>query len=179
MLLEQAGYVFHVQPPHPQAECGICTRETPPETAARLARQKAADVAGNAAAAGIDPGALIVACDTLVECVGQVPGKPRDRAHARTMLELLSGREHHVYSGLCIWPQDGRQPRVEVARTTLRMDPLDEAQISEYLDSGQWEGKAGAFGYQDRVGWLHIVDGSESNVIGLPLELLAALLAQV
>jgi len=179
MLLEQAGYSFVVMPPHPQAECGICSRETPPETAARLARQKAADVARAAAGAGVDPLAVIVACDTLVECVGQVLGKPRDRAHARTVLELLSGREHHVYSGLCIWPQDGRGPLVEVARTTLRMAPLAEAQISEYLDSGQWEGKAGAFGYQDRVGWLHIVEGSESNVIGLPLELLADLLARV
>ena len=54
---------------------------------------------------------------------------------------------------------------------------LTDAQIDEYLASGLWEGKAGAFGYQDRVGWLHIVEGSESNVIGLPLELLAEMLA--
>jgi septum formation protein len=68
---------------------------------------------------------------------------------------------------------------VRVERTTMRMDVLSNEQIEEYLDSGQWEGKAGAFGYQDRVGWLHIVEGSESNVIGLPLELLAAMLAEV
>ena len=52
-------------------------------------------------------------------------------------------------------------------------------QIEEYLSSGLWEGKSGAFGYQDRPGWLHIVEGSESNVIGLPLELLGAMLADL
>ncbi len=116
-----------------------------------------------------------MACDTVAECLGQILGKPADRRHARQMLELLSGREHRVYSGLCVCPP-GSAPRVQVARTTLRMDPLDADQIEEYLDSGLWEGKAGAFGYQDRVGWLHIVEGSESNVIGLPLELLAVML---
>jgi septum formation protein len=66
---------------------------------------------------------------------------------------------------------------MEVARTTLRMDRLDESQIEEYLDSGGWREKAGAFGYQDRPGWLQIVEGSESNVVGLPLELLEQMLA--
>jgi septum formation protein len=63
--------------------------------------------------------------------------------------------------------------------TTLRMDALSETQLDEYLASGQWEGKAGAFGYQDRLGWVNIVEGSESNVIGLPMELLAEMLATV
>ena len=67
---------------------------------------------------------------------------------------------------------------MRVARTTLRMDPLAPAQIEEYLASGLWEGKAGAFGYQDRHGWLHVIEGSESNVIGLPMELLEAMLAE-
>jgi septum formation protein len=56
------------------------------------------------------------------------------------------------------------------------MDALDDSAVDEYLDSGQWQGKAGAFGYQDRLGWVHIVEGSESNVVGLPLELLAEML---
>jgi septum formation protein len=59
------------------------------------------------------------------------------------------------------------------------MDSLDETQIEDYLASGQWEGKAGAFGYQDRSGWLHIVEGSETNVIGLPMELLGEMLARI
>jgi len=60
--------------------------------------------------------------------------------------------------------------------TTLRMDPLSSAQIDEYLSGGQWQGKAGAFGYQDRLGWVHVIEGSESNVVGLPLELLSEML---
>ena len=56
------------------------------------------------------------------------------------------------------------------------MDQFADADVDEYLLSGEWEGKAGAFGWQDRPGWLRIVEGSESNVIGLPMELLAELL---
>ncbi len=93
------------------------------------------------------------------------------------MLELLSGREHRVYSGLCLWRVPEGEPRVEVDRTTLRMDRLTRAQIDEYLASGLWEGKAGAFGYQDRLGWVHVVEGSESNVVGLPMERLQRMLA--
>ncbi len=171
-LLLEAGYRIRVIVPRPHAECGICSRETPPELVARLARQKAADVAEQlqdtpTAAQGI------IACDTVASCAGQILGKPTGPEHARRMLELLSGQEHHVYSGLCVWPLPGGSPVVDVARTTLRMDPLTADQLDEYLASGLWEGKAGAFGYQDRVGWLTVIEGSESNVIGLPLELLA------
>ncbi len=66
----------------------------------------------------------------------------------------------------------------EVDVTVLRMDALSDAQIEQYLASGAWEGKAGAFGYQDRLGWVHILEGSPSNVVGLPLELLARMLSQ-
>ncbi len=178
MLLEQAGYEFEVVVPHPNAECGICSRETPGELVARLACQKAADVADQLQSR--EPSdARIVACDTVAECLGQVLGKPADREHAGRMLRLLSGREHHVYSGVCLRPLDRGPSLVRVARTTLRMDPLEPAKIDEYLASDQWQGKAGAFGYQDRVGWLHIIEGSESNVIGMPMELLAEMLAAI
>ncbi|MEX0977728.1 MAG: Maf family protein [Pirellulales bacterium] len=177
-LLADAGYTCHVVVPRPTAECGVCSRETPGELVARLARQKAADVAeqlrGQHRAAA---GEVIVACDTVAECRGQILGKPAGRDHARRMLELLSGQPHRVYSGLCLWPRWNDQPRIQVAQTTLRMDQLSASQIDEYLDGGQWQDKSGAFGYQDRAGWLHIVQGSESNVVGLPLELLAEMLA--
>ncbi len=192
-LLAEAGYRFEVVPPGPNAECGICSQETPGELVARLACQKAADVAAKlpdrvAQSPAVEPDqrfvppsgpVMIVACDTVGECLGQILGKPRDRAHARQMLKLLSGREHRVYSGLCLQPPGAAQPHVRVARTTLRMDPLAAEEIEEYLASGLWEGKAGAFGYQDRPGWLHIVEGSESNVIGLPMELLEVMLAEI
>lgn len=184
-LLAEGRYTFEIMAPSDGAECGVCSKETPGELVARLARQKATDVhdrwLAEHAAERVhpEPRPIILACDTVAECVGQVLGKPRDREHARQMLEWLSEREHRVYSGLCLWPVDAPQPLVRVARTTLRMVPLTPEAIEQYLATGLWEGKAGAFGYQDRVGWLQLVEGSESNVIGLPMELLAEMLREI
>jgi septum formation protein len=169
-LLREAGYEFDVIPPSDAAEGDARPGESPLELVERLARDKAADVAR-----GIDAG-LILGCDTVAECGGQILGKPADRDDARRMLELLRGQEHRVYSGVCLWPRPDDRVVCEVATTTLRMDDISDEQLSEYLAGGQWEGKAGAFGYQDRLGWIHIVQGSESNVVGLPLELLAEML---
>ena len=58
-------------------------------------------------------------------------------------------------------------------QTTLKMDAFPRDQLDAYLDSGQWQGKAGAFGYQDGLDWIHIVEGLESNVVGLPVERLS------
>jgi septum formation protein len=177
-LLAQAGYVFRIVAPSPQAECGVCSQETPPELVARLAYQKAADVLAQLNAASSLSDEIIVACDTVAECVGQILGKPTSAEHAQQMLRLLSGRVHHVYSGLCVWRLPNGEPHVSVEVTRLRMDQLGDAQINEYVAGGQWEGKAGGFGYQDRIDWLQIEEGSESNVIGLPLEKLADVLAR-
>ncbi len=123
--------------------------------------------------------AIVIGCDTVVECQGQILGKPHDCQHARKILETLSGQEHWVYSGLCLWPLPVGQPQCRTAASRLRMDPLRPDQLEEYLQSGQWQGKAGAFGYQDRLGWVHLLEGSESNVVGLPLELLEEMLVQM
>jgi septum formation protein len=177
-LLQAAGYVFDVVPARPAAETEPGPGETPAAIVTRLAVQKAADVREQLLAAPDDRQRLVVACDTIVECQGQILGKPRDVEHANWMLSLLSGQEHHVWSGLCLWPVESNRYHVKTAVSSLRMDPLTPGQIDEYLASGQWEGKAGAFGYQDRLEWLHLVRGSESNVVGLPLELLQEMLAQ-
>jgi septum formation protein len=185
-LLTEAGYRFDVVVPGDAAECGICSTGGPAALVADLALRKAADVAGQLGAReegkpDIPAGCLIIACDTVAECEGAVLGKPRDEEHARHMLQQLSGTVHRVYSGLCLWPYQIPQPaspiETRVAVTELRMDRLADADLEEYLASGLWRGKAGAFGYQDRVGWLHVVAGSESNVIGLPTEMLAEMLA--
>lgn len=170
-LLAEAGYRFQVVPPDESAESGTVPGESPAELVARLARQKAADVA-----ARVGKG-LVLGCDTVAECDGQILGKPADYFHAQSMLQHLSGREHRVFSGLCLWPTPGGEPATRVAVTRLKMDRLTPEQLAAYLQSGEWEGKAGAFGYQDRLGWVHVIDGSESNVVGLPLELLAEMLA--
>ena len=172
-LLTEAGYVFEVCPPAETAECGLCSGENPAQLVARLAYQKAADVARRFQSA------LVLGCDTIAECDGQILGKPADEEHARRMLEMLSGREHRVFTGLCLWKLPGGEPKIRVAITRLRMDPLTRPQLDDYLSSGQWQGKAGAFGYQDRLGWVHVIEGSESNVVGLPMELLGDLIAEL
>jgi septum formation protein len=169
-LLTAAGYQFEVIPPSETAECGVSRVESPTLLVARLACQKAADVARR-----ISEG-LVLGCDTVAECNGQILGKPADREHARSMLGTLSGKEHRVLSGLCLWQVPDGRPAVRVAVTTLRMDPLSPQQLDDYLASGQWEGKAGAFGYQDGIDWVHVLEGSESNVVGLPMELLGEML---
>ena len=172
-LLAEAGYRFEVRPPRPRAESGLSSGESPADLVARLAYQKAADVAGE-----VDEG-LVLGCDTVAECDGRILGKPADEDHARRMLQTLSGRRHRVLTGLCLWKVPDGRPMVRVAVTTLRMDRLTQSQLDDYLHSGQWDGKAGAFGYQDRLGWVHVVEGSESNVVGLPMELLAEMLDEI
>ena len=182
-LLSEAGYQFEVVVPNDSAECGICSTGGPASLVAELAYRKADDVAQQLSLQqNQDTPAILIACDTVAECGGSILGKPKDEEHARQMLTLLNGQIHRVYSGLCIWPflhgTNNREPVTRLALTKLRMDSITEDQLNDYLASGLWQGKAGAFGYQDRVGWLHIEQGSESNVIGLPMELLAEMLAQ-
>ncbi len=116
---------------------------------------------------------VVLSCDSVAVCDGEILGKPADRADAERMLRLLSGAEHEVRTGLCLWatPGDRVLRRVEISR--LWMEPLSEERLAAYLESGLWEGKAGAFGYQDGNDWLRLTYGSESNIVGLPLAALA------
>ena len=172
-LLTEFGYQFETDPPSDGAECGICSGETPPELVVRLARQKAVDVAVRY------DFAIILGCDTVAECYGQVLGKPRDREDASRMLKLLRGKEHRVHSGVCLWVRPEDLVLLKVDTTTLFMDEVSDQQLENYLDTNKWEGKAGAFGYQDGWDWLHVTKGSETNVVGLPMELLGDMLDEL
>ncbi|MEZ6087306.1 MAG: Maf family protein [Pirellulaceae bacterium] len=169
-LMQSAGYVFDVVAPDASVECGVCSSLTPPELVARLAFRKAEDVMRR-----VESG-MIIAADTVASCRGQILGKPADREHARRMLQMLSGTEHAVWSGLCLWSVLEQRCIVDVSCTQLSMQPLDGDAIESYLDTNLWQGKAGAFGYQDGNDWLRILEGSASNVVGLPMERLTELL---
>ena len=169
-LLEKFGYRFRVLEPDSNAECGICSRETPPELVARLAYQKAANVIDK-----IDSG-LVLACDTVAECVAIILGKPEHREHAKKMLMRLRGRSHSVYSGVCLWDKASAHRLVRVDVSHLWMEPICDQQLEEYLDTEQWVGKAGGFGFQDGPNWIRLDHGSASNVVGLPMEMLAEML---
>jgi septum formation protein len=172
-LLDRFGYRFRVHEPDPTAECGICSRETPPEVVARLAYQKAANVIDK-----IDTG-LVLACDTVAECVAIILGKPESREHAKQMLERLRGRRHSVYSGVCLWDKQSAHRIVRVDVSHLWMESIPDSQIEDYLDSEQWVGKAGAFGFQDGPDWIRLEHGSATNVVGLPMELLERMLQEM
>jgi len=175
-LLAEAGYQFDVVAPTDDVECGVCSQSGPAGLVTDLAYRKAAAVREKLE---LRRPAILVAADTVAECDGMVLGKPRDENDARELLRHLRGRVHRVLTGVCVWPLDRSEPLIEVAVTQLRMDELSDIAIDEYIATGQWEGKAGAFGYQDRLGWIRVESGSESNVVGLPMELLAQMLDAV
>lgn len=170
-LLAERGYLFSVVLPDDAAESGEKDGEIAAEHALRMAYQKVRDVAHR------HPAGLYLGCDTVVECAGERLGKPKDRDDARRILRKLRSRPHRVFSGICLWRRPDDAVATAVDETYLTMDDVSDAELERYLDSGLWEGKAGAFGYQDGLDWVHIQSGSESNVVGLPMELLERVLA--
>jgi septum formation protein len=148
--------------------------ESPADTCLRLACAKA-----RAAAAGRSAGTLL-AGDTLVAVDGEALGKPAGAAQALAMLRRLQGREHEVFSSAAaLRARDGRLAS-GVARSRVRMAPLDEDALGAYVASGEWEGKAGAYAIQGRAGrFARVVEGRTDTVIGLSVELVAQLLQQL
>ena len=118
----------------------------------------------------------VVGVDTeVVVDDGGVLGQPADDAEARAMLRLLAGREHRVLSAVAVI---GSGEQVAVAETRVLLTPLDAAAIDAYVARGEWRGRAGGYAIQEGGGELvEAVHGDRSNVIGLPVPLLARLLA--
>lgn len=136
--------------------------ELPRAYVARLARSKALAVDRAADEA-------VLAGDTTVAVGRRILEKPTDEADLRRMLLLLSGRRHHVYSGVCVVGIDGR-PRVRVADTIVAFKRLSAAEIDWYVESGEGMGKAGGYAIQGRAEiFVRFLSGSHSNVVGLPL----------
>ena len=175
-LAQAEGWIVTVAAPPEMAEA-----EQPPRAAAesledyvvRLAAAKAAAVA----AMGIT--GTLVACDTLSEVDGQILGQPTDAEHARQMLLMFSGRRHRVVTGVCVWQCPELPPLFATAESLLEMGHLTPEFLDWYLASGLWRGKAGACGFQDERLPLAQVQGSPSNVVGLPVEMLHQLLDTV
>lgn len=175
-LARGRGWHVKVIPPSEAVERDAPARratETVGDYAERLARAKA-----GAVAPVCGPGTL-VACDTLGELDGEPLGKPADRDDARRILLRLAGRVHRVVSGVCVWHRPELEPLSGRAESILEMGPLPEGLLEWYLDSGLWQDKAGACGFQDERLPLRLLSGSPSNVVGLPLELLDDLLGVI
>jgi septum formation protein len=143
--------------------------EAPEPYVQRLALAKANAVARR------QPGRLVLGADTTVTVDGAILGKAESEADARQMLERLAGRAHEVHTGVAL--VDGRGSAVACATTRVWFDPMTSGDIQAYLASGEWRDKAGAYGIQGRISrFVARVDGSYTNVVGLPVALVWALL---
>ncbi len=113
----------------------------------------------------------VLGLDTVVEVGGEVLGKPAGPSEAESMLRLLSGRVHNVYTGIALLVERGTPIEQEVVCTEVKFRQMTDQEVYFYLDSGEWAGAAGGYRIQERgaffVEWIR---GSYSNVVGLPLE---------
>ncbi|HEX9050455.1 MAG TPA: Maf family protein [Anaeromyxobacter sp.] len=186
-LLEQLGIPFVVRPAH--ADEAVLPGEPARDYVLRVARDKARLSSAAEAREGAVEGALVLAADTAVVLRGEVLGKPSGPQDARRMLRALSGTVHEVLTGVCVRRAAGARPdaaapeggpAVEldaVVATEVRFAPLSAAEVEWYVATGEPLDKAGAYAIQGAGGAFVIrVDGSVSNVVGLPLAETAALL---
>ena len=169
-LLTRAGYRFEVAP----ADIDERRRdgEAPRELVRRLAREKAAAVAPR------HPGAVVLGADTLVVVDGAVLGKPDGAAGAAAMLRRLSGRAHEVLTGVAL-RADGRcRDGVQSTRVVFRALGPDE--VAWYVATGESADKAGSYSIQGRASrFVTRIEGSYTNVVGLPIELVDGLLREL
>jgi septum formation protein len=168
-LLRQVGIVPDVVDPADVDEAPG-PRERPGELARRLAVAKAT------AAAARYPDGYALGADTVVALGRRVLPKPADAATARDCLARLSGRRHRVYGGLCVIAPSGRRA-TRLVCTVVRFKRLAAAEIDAYIAAGEWRGKAGGYAIQGRAAaFVPAINGSYSNVVGLPLYETVALL---
>lgn len=169
-LLREAGYVFDVQPAnvnesdHPESL-------GPVELARHLSMVKAAAVSP------WFPERVVLAADTVVAFGERTLGKPADAIEARRMLSLLSGTTHVVITGVTVICQASEFQQTRHAMSAVRMRKLTLHEIHEYVTSRLWEGKAGGYGIQDEDPFVVNVSGSQTNIVGLPMELASEMLA--
>lgn len=170
-LMRELGLTFSVVPSNVNED--DIHFDDPSELVEALAYAKAAQVAQ-----GVDQG-LVIGSDTIVVMDGLVLGKPVSDDDAMRMLRELSGREHHVYSGISVIDASTGRTAVDHSVTTVRFRSLTERSIRNYVRTGEPADKAGAYAIQG-IGSLLVesINGDYFTVVGLPLGLLAELLAE-
>lgn len=136
--------------------------EVPREHALRLAQEKAAKIAGE------NTGAFVLGADTVVGVGRRILPKAETEDQARYCLELMSGRGHRVFTGVALAFDDGMTSRV--VETRIKFKRLSKQELTAYIKSGEWQGKAGGYGIQGYAeSFISHINGSYSNVVGLPL----------
>lgn len=170
-LLERAGYTFEVVPAEVDEPAGEDCRDV------RAYVQQVAWMKAAAVAARV-PDGLILAADTVGWIDGTVIGKPADEGDAKRILRLLGGREHELWTGVCLWRPDGVQVACqEVSRVFFR--GLSDSEMDAYLTTRTWRGCSGAYAVQEgHDPYVRVIEGTVSNVIGLPVETLDRVLRE-
>ncbi|MBI4008216.1 MAG: septum formation protein Maf [Planctomycetes bacterium] len=180
-LLKSLGFQFKVIPPKIDEE--IPPNLSPAEIVEYLASLKAKSVASRLKNIEDSPSfgrAIIIGADTLVLCNGNIIGKPKDREEAIRILTQLSGTRHSVFTGICIIDTVTGKKLQGHRETFVQMRRISKAEIEEYVDSGGSMGKAGAYAIQeDNDKFVEEIEGSFSNVVGLPLDLLQEMLEKL
>lgn len=163
LLLKQIGFTFAVRPS--SVEETIVPHQSPGANAKRVALEKAKDIAGR-----ITKG-IVIGADTIVVARKRVLGKPRSREEAKTMLRLLSGRWHDVYTGFALVDAASGRYVSDVVKTKVRFRHLSRKEINRYVAGRSPLDKAGAYGIQDDQGAVFVekVEGCFYNVVGFPL----------
>ncbi len=147
--------------------------ELPRDLAQRLAAAKAEAAMASKESAG----AFILAADTVVACGRRILPKAETEEEARACLSLLSGRRHHVYGGICLITPEGAR-RIRLCDSVVKFKTLNATETDAYIESGEWQGKAGGYAIQGRAAALvSFLQGSYSNVVGLSLYDVQQLLA--
>ncbi len=168
-LLARAGYRFEVSPPEGDGPAGSAS--TAAETAVERARAKARAVAPRF------PGRVVLAADTVVVLDGDIIGKPKDAEDARRILRRLRGTRHSVVTGVVV--HLGDMERAATEATTVVMRAVADEEIDAYVATGEALGKAGAYAVQERGDrFIERLQGSYTNVVGLPMELVSRMLAE-
>ncbi len=174
LLLGEAGYAFDVVPSCID-ESNYAIEGMDCVTYARqLALAKARDVAWK------HPDRLVLGADTVVDFNGEIIGKPEDAADADRIIRLLFSAPHQVITGIALVRIGDSTEIAETATTLVYPRQLTEEQITEHIRMEDWKGKAGAYGIQEAGDqFVERIEGSFTNVIGLPMELVRALLEQL
>jgi len=173
-LLRKAGYCFEIVPSKVDESAFDTNSVTSEEHTKILALAKAKDIAVRF------PNAIVMGGDTVVDLDGEIIGKPDDAAHAEEITRKLFSKPHKVITGLALVCLEKNIEIVETDTTIVYPRQLTEAQIAEHIHKGDWQGKAGAYGIQETGdGFVDRIDGSFTNVMGLPMELTQRLLEQL
>lgn len=162
-LLTQAGIAFTVKVSDAEE---IITESAPGKIVKELALLKAKAVAET------EEEALVIGADTIVAAEGKILGKPHSREEAFSMLSMLEGKTHQVYTGVALIAKEAGKEKLEVfaEKTDVTFYPMTETEIWEYIDTGESMDKAGAYGIQGRAAvYIEKICGDYNNVVGLPV----------